>query len=79
MSELAFDSNGDPVVFPAAAEELRVRRFRNPGMRGGARSSATRTEHRFMYRSTPDTRSSCRLWSVCQADTGWIRSTRNGG
>lgn len=34
MSELAFDSNGDPVAFPAAAEELRVRRFRNPGMRG---------------------------------------------
>ncbi len=34
MSELAFDSNGDPVAFPAAAEELRVRRFRNPSMRG---------------------------------------------
>ena len=34
MSELAFDANGDPITFPAEAEELRVRRFRNPGMRG---------------------------------------------
>jgi hypothetical protein len=34
MSELAFDSNGDPIAFPPAAEELRVRRFRNPGVRG---------------------------------------------
>ena len=34
MSELAFDGNGEPIVFPANAEELRVRRFRNPGMRG---------------------------------------------
>jgi hypothetical protein len=34
MSELAFDGNGEPITFPAAAEELRVRRFRNPGMRG---------------------------------------------
>ena len=34
MSELAFDANGDPITFPADAEELRVRRFRNPGMRG---------------------------------------------
>lgn len=34
MSELAFDANGDPIAFPADAEELRVRRFRNPGMRG---------------------------------------------
>jgi hypothetical protein len=34
MSELAFDANGEPIQFPADAEELRVRRFRNPGMRG---------------------------------------------
>lgn len=34
MSELAFDANGEPITFPADAEELRVRRFRNPGMRG---------------------------------------------
>ena len=34
MSELAFDANGEPIQFPAEAEELRVRRFRNPGMRG---------------------------------------------
>lgn len=34
MSELAFDANGEPVTFPATAEELRVRLFRNPGMRG---------------------------------------------
>jgi hypothetical protein len=34
MSELAFDASGEPIAFPAAAEELRVRRFRNPGMRG---------------------------------------------
>jgi hypothetical protein len=34
MSELAFDGNGEPITFPAEAEELRVRRFRNPGMRG---------------------------------------------
>jgi hypothetical protein len=34
MSELAFDANGEPIAFPAEAEELRVRRFRNPGMRG---------------------------------------------
>lgn len=34
MSELAFDGNGEPISFPAEAEELRVRRFRNPGMRG---------------------------------------------
>src|SRR6185503_13012857 len=34
MSELAFDGNGEPIAFPAEAEELRVRRFRNPGMRG---------------------------------------------
>lgn len=34
MSELAFDGNGDPITFPAQTEELRVRRFRNPGMRG---------------------------------------------
>src|SRR6188508_2460915 len=34
MSELAFDGSGEPIQFPAEAEELRVRRFRNPGMRG---------------------------------------------
>ena len=34
MSELAFDANGEAITFPAGAEELRVRRFRNPGMRG---------------------------------------------
>lgn len=34
LSELAFDGNGDPITFPAQTEELRVRRFRNPGMRG---------------------------------------------
>jgi hypothetical protein len=34
MSELAFDANGEPITFPAEGEELRVRRFRNPGMRG---------------------------------------------
>jgi hypothetical protein len=34
MSELAFDADGEPITFPAHAEELRVRRFRNPGMRG---------------------------------------------
>lgn len=34
MSELAFDANGEPLTFPASAEELRVRLFRNPGMRG---------------------------------------------
>ena len=34
MSELAFDANGEPITFPVGVEELRVRRFRNPGMRG---------------------------------------------
>jgi hypothetical protein len=34
MSELAFDANGEPIVLPASAEELRVRLFRSPGMRG---------------------------------------------
>lgn len=34
MSELAFDGNGEPITFPAEAEELRIRCFRNPGMRG---------------------------------------------
>src|SRR6188768_4200021 len=34
MSDLAFDGSGEPIAFPPAAEELRVRRFRNPGMRG---------------------------------------------
>ncbi len=34
MSELAFDTSGEPITFPADAEELRVRRFRSPGMRG---------------------------------------------
>lgn len=34
MSELAFDADGEPIEFPIQAEELRVRRFRNPGARG---------------------------------------------
>src|SRR5688500_4618072 len=34
MSELAFAVMGEPIEFPMQAEELRVRGFRNPGMRG---------------------------------------------
>lgn len=34
MSELAFDKDGEPMEFDPEAELLRVRRFRNPGMRG---------------------------------------------
>jgi hypothetical protein len=34
MSELAFDANGEPITFPVGVEELTVRRFRNPGVRG---------------------------------------------
>ncbi len=34
MSELAFDCNGDPFAFHARTKRLRVRLFRNPGMRG---------------------------------------------
>jgi hypothetical protein len=34
MSELAYDLNGEPITLPASAQWWRVRRFRNPGMRG---------------------------------------------
>ena len=34
MSELACDQNGDPIALPANASTWRVRRFRNPGLRG---------------------------------------------
>jgi hypothetical protein len=34
MSELAYDLNGEPIALPASAHWWRVRRFRNPGMRG---------------------------------------------
>lgn len=34
MSELHYDADGEPAKVPAAAEELRVRRFRKPGERG---------------------------------------------
>lgn len=34
MSELAFDKEGEPIELHEDCEVLRVRRFRNPGMRG---------------------------------------------
>ena len=34
MSELAYDVNGEPISLPASAQLWKVRRFRNPGMRG---------------------------------------------
>jgi hypothetical protein len=34
MSELAYDVNGEPISLPASAQFWKVRRFRNPGMRG---------------------------------------------
>jgi hypothetical protein len=34
MSELAYDLNGEPITLPASAQWWKVRRFRNPGMRG---------------------------------------------
>jgi hypothetical protein len=34
MSELAYDQDGDAIALPASAQQWRVRRFRNPGMRG---------------------------------------------
>jgi hypothetical protein len=34
MSELAYDLNGDLINLPSSAQWWRVRRFRNPGMRG---------------------------------------------
>ena len=34
MSELAYDVNGEPIGLPASAQFWKVRRFRNPGMRG---------------------------------------------
>ncbi|MBZ0231419.1 MAG: hypothetical protein K8M05_03650, partial [Deltaproteobacteria bacterium] len=34
MSELAFDKDGEPMELDPETELLRVRRFRNPGMRG---------------------------------------------
>jgi len=34
MSELAFDKDGEPIEQHEECEVWRVRRFRNPGMRG---------------------------------------------